>query len=161
KRTLTVSVGAAFDLPITLEPAAQKESVTVAADATVIDTSRTQVASTVDQSEVRTLPLLGRNFLDIALLVPGVSRTNVGGGTRLRDRTFFFANLERKAVDQSGLVTISDASVTAINTRLAAVGYGGPPVVTGIYANPVGTTHFLAKVDQHFAGGSSLSLRYS
>ena len=38
--------------------------------------ARTQIAGTVPQTEVTDLPLNGRNFLDIALLVPGVSPTN-------------------------------------------------------------------------------------
>jgi hypothetical protein len=43
----------------------------------VLDTARTQIAGTVSQSEIRNLPLNGRNLLDIALLVPGVSPTDV------------------------------------------------------------------------------------
>jgi len=280
-RTLTLIVGSAFDLPVTLVAAAET-TVTVTADDTMLETSRSQMAVTVAQTEVKALPLNGRNFLDIALLVPGVSPTNVGGGTQLfletsavpgvglsvssqrnlsnnfmvdglsanddaaalsgisfsvdavdqfqvvtsggqaelgralgghiniatrsgtnqwrsdayayfRDdrfngnnalsgtklpmhqnqfggsvggpiaysRTFFFANAEHRALDQSGLVTIPNGSVAAINARLAAVGYGGPEVTTGVYANPVDTTHFLGKVDHHVSGRDQFSLKYS
>ena len=33
--------------------------------------------------------------------------------------------------------TISDANVSAVNARLAAVGYRGPLIATGVYTNPV------------------------
>src|SRR5918993_1517001 len=42
----------------------------------VLEAARSQVAGTVTQSEVKNLPLNGRNFLDLALLIPGVSPTN-------------------------------------------------------------------------------------
>ena len=45
-------------------------------DATVLEAARSQIAGTVSQAEVQTLPMNGRNFLDLALLVPGVSPTN-------------------------------------------------------------------------------------
>ena len=54
-------------------------SVDVAAQATVLEAARSQIAGTVSQAEIERLPLNGRNFLDLALLVPGVSPTNVGG----------------------------------------------------------------------------------
>src|SRR5204862_601631 len=44
--------------------------------APVIEAARSQIAGTIPQTEVQALPLNGRNFLDIALLVPGVSPTN-------------------------------------------------------------------------------------
>jgi hypothetical protein len=53
----------------------------------MLEAARSQMAVTVAQAEVKALPLNGRNFLDIALLVPGVSPTNVGGGTQLFPET--------------------------------------------------------------------------
>ena len=52
-------------------------SVTVTGEATVLEAARSQIAGTVSEAEVRSLPLNGRNFLELALLVPGVSPTNV------------------------------------------------------------------------------------
>jgi hypothetical protein len=75
-RRLTLTVGAAFDLPVTLAVGEQRSSVTVAEDAEVLETARSQIAGTVLTSEVVSLPLNGRSFLDLTLLVPGVSPTN-------------------------------------------------------------------------------------
>ena len=75
---VTVTVGSAFELPVTLAVAGLDTSVTVSADATVLEAARSQIAGTVSQAEVEMVPLNGRNFLDLALLVPGVSPTNTG-----------------------------------------------------------------------------------
>jgi hypothetical protein len=75
---LTLTVGAAFELPISLTVAAVEETVTVSGESAVLEAARTQIAGTVSQTEVSSLPLNGRNFLDLALLIPGVSPTNTG-----------------------------------------------------------------------------------
>jgi hypothetical protein len=281
RRQLTVTVAAAFDLPIVLQVDSLSESVTVSAAATVLESARSQIAGTVSQTEVANLPLNGRNFLDIALLVPGVSPTNVGstqlfaetsavpgsgisigsqrnfsnnfivdglsanddaaglsgmpygvdavdqfqvvtsggqaelgralggylnvvtksgtnavrgdlygyfrddafnarnalsatklpmsqqqygvsiGGPVVRNRTFFFANAEQRLLDQTGLTTINDANVGIVNARLAAVGYPGSPIATGIYPNPVRSVNVLGKVDHQINGNDHVSVRYS
>jgi hypothetical protein len=280
-RTLTLTVGSAFDLAIALTLATVDTSVTVTGETTILEAARSQVAATVSQAEVRNLPMNGRNFLDLALLVPGVSPTNVAstqlfpetsavpgaglsigsqrnfsnnfivdglsanddaaglsgipygvdavdqfqvvtsggqaelgralggyinvltksgsnvvhgdtygyfrddsfnasnplinatlpmnqkqygasvGGPIVRDRTFYFFNIEQRKLDQAGLVTISSATVDAINARLAAAGYPGSRVTTGTYPNPVDSTNFLAKIDHQLNGGEQLSVRYS
>jgi hypothetical protein len=76
KRSVTLTVGAAFDLPISLKVAAVETDVQVDADQELLETARTEVSGTIPQPEVVNLPVNGRNFLDIALLVPGVSPTN-------------------------------------------------------------------------------------
>src|SRR5262249_36754358 len=45
-------------------------------DQELLEATRTQIAGTVRQTEIKDLPLNGRNFLDAALLIPGVSPTN-------------------------------------------------------------------------------------
>ena len=280
-RRITVSAGSAFELPITLALASVESNVVVTAEAPVIETARSQIAATVSAAEVAALPMNGRNFLDIALLVPGVSPTNIAstqlfpetsavpgvtlsvgsqrnlsnnfvvdglsanddaaglsgitygvdaieqfqvitsgaqaelgralggyinvvtksstnnlrgtiydfyrddalngknalsgsklpmhqsqygasvGGPLRRDRTFFFANAEQRRLDQTGLATIAQSSVDAINTRLSAVGYRGPSISTGIYDNPVDTHNVLAKIDHQVSGRDQFSVRYS
>jgi carboxypeptidase family protein/TonB-dependent receptor-like protein len=77
-RLLTLTAGAAFELPVSLTVGPVDTSVTVTGEATVLEAARSQIAGTVSLAEVQSLPLNGRNFLELALLVPGVSPTNVG-----------------------------------------------------------------------------------
>jgi hypothetical protein len=83
------------------------------------------------------------------------------GGPILKDRTFFFGNVERRALDQSGVTAITQANATAVNARLAAVGYAGRSIETGVFANPVHSANVLGKVDHQVSGRDQLSVRYS
>ncbi len=280
-RRLTLGAGAAHELPLTLLVAGLEATVNVAAETPVLEAARSQIAATVSETEVKALPMNGRNFIELALLVPGVAPANIpstqlfpetsavpgisisvgsqrnlsnnfvvdglsanddaaglsgitygvdaieqfqvitsgaqaelgralGGyinvvtksgtnnlrgsiydyfrddalnasnalsGTKLpmeqsqfggsvggplrKDRTFFFANVEKRILDQTGLTTISDPNVAAVNAELAQVGYLGPPISTGIYPNPVDTSNVLAKVDHQFGSRDQFSVRYS
>jgi hypothetical protein len=280
-RRLTVSAGAAFELPAALAIRGLDASVTVSGDATVLEAARSQIAGTVLGAEVANLPLNGRNFLDVALLVPGVSITNVNssqlfpetsavpgvslsvnsqrnvsnnfiidglsgnddaaalsgitygvdaieqvqvvtsggqaelgralggyvnvvtksgtnvvrgtvydfmrddrlnaenpiarmklpmeqwqyggslGGPLVRDRAFYFANAEQRRLDQTGLVRILSDNAAAVNARLAAVGYQGSLVETGIYPNPVDSSNVLARIDHQAGQRDRVSVRYS
>ncbi len=51
-------------------------AVTVVGNLQALEAARSQIAGTIPQVEVQNLPMNGRNFLDLALLVPGVSPTN-------------------------------------------------------------------------------------
>jgi hypothetical protein len=77
-RSLRLTVGSAFDLPLAMALAGLDTSITVSGDATLLETARSQIAGTVPQLEIQNLPMNGRNFLDLALLIPGVSPTNIG-----------------------------------------------------------------------------------
>ena len=280
-RTLTVTLASAYEIPITLLVAGLEATVNVSAETPVLEAARSQIASTVTQTEVAALPMNGRNFVELALLAPGVAPANIGStqlfpetsavpglslsvgsqrnlsnnfvvdglsanddaaglsgmsygvdaieqfqvitsgaqaelgralggyinvvtrsgtnrvrgtiydylrddsfnarhalsGTKLpmsqmqygasvggpikKDRTFFFANIEQRALDQTGLATIAGANVAAVNARLDAVGYRGPRIATGIYQNPVDSANVLAKLDHQFSGRDQFSLRYS
>jgi hypothetical protein len=74
---VTLGAASAFDLALTLSVASLNASVDVIAAPPVLETARTQIAGTVPRAEINRLPLNGRNFLDVALVVPGVSPTNV------------------------------------------------------------------------------------
>ena len=71
--SVRLTVGAAFDLVFTLQVGELQTEVTVSS---VLESDRTQIAGTISQNEIKNLPLSGRNYLDIALFVPGVSPTN-------------------------------------------------------------------------------------
>src|SRR5262249_11608684 len=84
-RQLTVTVGQAIDVPIKLDVAAISEVVNIGSDTPIVETVRTQITETIKPREINELPLNGRNYLDLALLVPGVSATNTGSNQRFAE----------------------------------------------------------------------------
>jgi hypothetical protein len=84
-RQLTVSVGQALDLPVKLNVADVSAQVNIDADVPIVETVRTQITETIRPREINELPLNGRNYLDLALLIPGVSPTNTGSNQRFAE----------------------------------------------------------------------------
>jgi len=81
---LVLSVGAVATLSIPLEIGATQEAITVTAEVPLVESTRSQTSTVVNEKAVRELPINGRNFLDFAVLTPGVVRDP----TRLGDLSF-------------------------------------------------------------------------
>jgi Carboxypeptidase regulatory-like domain/TonB dependent receptor len=84
-RQLIMSVGQALDLPVKLDVAGVAAQVDIGSDVPIIETVRTQITETIRPNEINELPLNGRNYLDLALLIPGVSPTNTGSNQRFAE----------------------------------------------------------------------------
>src|ERR1044072_5321270 len=74
---VTVTVGQAATVDVTLELGQLTESVTIS-DATteIVETSKTAVATTIDQQRINNLPINERNYLSFALINSTVGRDN-------------------------------------------------------------------------------------
>jgi len=85
-RHLTLLVGQTLELPLKLDVAGVSANVNIgSADVPLVETVRSQVAETIRPREIADLPLNGRNYLDLALLVPGVSPTNTASNQRFAE----------------------------------------------------------------------------
>jgi outer membrane receptor protein involved in Fe transport len=81
KRTgLPLQVGAVATVDARLEIGSPQETVSVAAETPVVETTRSSAAATVTEKAVANLPVNGRNFIDFTLLTPGVVRDVRGTG---------------------------------------------------------------------------------
>ncbi len=76
KSEVQLTVGSAFDVSFVLAVGSSKTFVNVLAEAPIVELNRSQIAETISENESTNLPFNGRNYLDLALLVPGVSPTN-------------------------------------------------------------------------------------
>ena len=74
---LTVGVGQSLDLDFTLTVATLDETITVTAEAPLIDTQQSDLGGRVDQRQIEDLPVLGRNWMALAMLAPGSRATDV------------------------------------------------------------------------------------
>lgn len=68
---VTVNIGSEVSLAMKLHVGLE-ETVTVTAEAPVVDTTRSQVSSVVNEKAIANLPTNGRNFIDFVLTTPGV-----------------------------------------------------------------------------------------
>jgi hypothetical protein len=74
---VTVTIGQAAEVDVTLEPGQITESVTIS-DATseIVETSKTAVSTTIDQQRINNLPINERNYIEFAKLTSTVGRDN-------------------------------------------------------------------------------------
>src|SRR5579871_1293999 len=91
KKNITLTVGSApvadFQLPV----GSAAETVNVEANVTQVETESATVSSLVGQSQMRELPLNGRNFEQLILLAPGAVTYPAGGSSALVGRAPTFS----------------------------------------------------------------------
>jgi hypothetical protein len=75
-----VTVGAKYSLNIELAPAGTENVVNVSASGESIELTRTSISTTINENAVQNLPTNGRNFLDFAVLTPGITRDPTRAG---------------------------------------------------------------------------------
>jgi hypothetical protein len=66
-------VGQNVNVPITMKVATVSETLTVTGQSPLVDTSSTQVAGNVSPTQMQEVPLLGRNWLELSKMVPGMT----------------------------------------------------------------------------------------
>ena len=98
---IAVALGSTVHLDILLPSAAVTTQVTVSAQPAAIDPSQTSVSSAVDKERIEELPVQTRNYLNFALLAPGVSSSAQQPGKRslaaLPDSGFTFGGLRGRS----------------------------------------------------------------
>ena len=72
---IEVLVGQQVTVNIQMQPATLQESVTVTAEAPLIDVTRSRVSGNIDPRQMQELPVQGRNWMNLTMLAPG-SRVN-------------------------------------------------------------------------------------
>jgi hypothetical protein len=81
-------VGRATTLDYALNPGATSETVTVTAEAPIMDTQKTDVGLNITPQEVSDLPLNGRDFANLAILAPGAKPVDSYDPTKNRIAVF-------------------------------------------------------------------------
>jgi hypothetical protein len=103
---LTLEVSQVVDIDFTLEPGGVAEVITVTTDAPLVDSATSAIGEVIQGRQVIELPLNGRNFTQLATLVPGVTRGVPDGdasGARGNAETFRNGNTGGAALSVNGL----------------------------------------------------------
>ena len=78
-RDITITIGLELRRDVTMALQTLQETVSVTAEAPVIETTQTEVAAVVTQEQIENLPVANRMPIMLALLLPGTSTFNLSG----------------------------------------------------------------------------------
>lgn len=102
RREITLTVGAAVTLDVKLGVAAVQETITVTGETPLVEVAKSQPSSAVVSEQVSTLPVLERNFLTLAQLLPGSAPDNS------RTQRFAVTKFGGVADQRNGFTTVVD-----------------------------------------------------
>ena len=79
QKGITLTVGQTATVPVSLKVATKGEQVVVSTEAPPVEPTRTEISQVIDTNQIQDLPTNGRQFVDFALLTPGVAtgRTSI------------------------------------------------------------------------------------
>src|SRR5512146_2912429 len=80
-RALLLTVGDTLTVDFALSPGAVEQQVVVTTEAPLIEPTRTSTDSVIDEHKIENLPVNGRQFIDFALLAPGVTIGDTTSGS--------------------------------------------------------------------------------
>ena len=92
-------VGQNRTLPFAMQVASLSETLTVTGESPLVDISSTQVSGNVDRRQMEELPLQGRNWMELAMQVKGITANAVDTTPGVRDRAFQL-NLDGQEITQ-------------------------------------------------------------
>ena len=95
-RLVTLQVNQDLRLDITLEAGSINEEIIITAPATPLRKDSAAVGSVIENRQIKGLPLDGRNFLDLTLLVPGAAPAALGSAGSVRGDVSFNINGARE-----------------------------------------------------------------
>jgi len=103
---ITLQTAQVVNLEFKLQPGSTSQTVEVTAATPIVDTSTSSVGDTVVGRQLVDLPMNGRNFTDLAALVPGVTRGQPGNtqtGQGNQAETFRYATSGGGAISANGV----------------------------------------------------------
>src|ERR1019366_5872979 len=103
---VTLQTAQVVNLEVKLQPGSTSETIEVTAATPIVDTSTSGIGDIVTGRQITDLPLNGRNFTDLAQMVPGVTRGQPGNqqtGTGNQAETFRYASSGGGALSANGL----------------------------------------------------------
>jgi carboxypeptidase family protein len=100
---LELLVGQNASIVLTMRISAVEENLTVRGETPLVDLSSTQVAGNVDRRQMEAMPLQGRNWLELSLLVKGVTANNVTNSPGVGQNESFNLNLDGQQIKQNVL----------------------------------------------------------
>jgi hypothetical protein len=142
---VTLRVGDTVNLSIAMSLEEVGTAVDVSSQAPIVETDRTQQSSTLELQTIVNLPINQRNYLDLALLTPGVSDSNTlvdsndyriaqtpqsglsFGGSNGRSNAFFIDGVENYSNSGGVRMSVSQEAVQEfqINRSSFSAEYGG------------------------------------
>lgn len=96
---ISVLVGQIKGVNLTLEVESSSEVITVTSEAPIIEVSRSGAANYIDEVEIESLPTVGRDFTDFAILTPGVQRDTSRGFLTISGQRGIYSGLSVDGAD--------------------------------------------------------------
>jgi len=93
-------VGQNAVIPFTMKVATLEETVLVTSESPLVDLSSSQIAGNVDRRQMEGLPLAGRNWMELALMVKGITSNNVDLRPGIERDDQFQLNLDGQQITQ-------------------------------------------------------------
>lgn len=106
QQNVSIDPGVVANAKISLETGAVTETVEVSGEAAIVQTASSDIGATMQAQQVTDLPLNGRDFTQVALLSPGVTRgdpTSAATGSGGNAETFRYGGVGGAALAVNGL----------------------------------------------------------